>query len=170
MLIGLSGRKFSGKDTVASYLANDYERRKFADKLKRMVSVLLDCSLLDLENQTFKESKVLGDLTGREILQTLGTDWGRNLDENIWVNAAMYGIRIDDKIVFSDVRFPNEVKAIKDRGGKVIRIERLGMSIDNHPSETALDDYKDWDYIIRNYGSLESLVGQVKDMREKLFI
>ena len=76
--------------------------------------------------------------------------------------------------IITDVRFPNEAKAIKDRGGVVIRVnrplERLGnsklpklrhTSITQHPSETALDDYDDFDYVIENDGTVQDLIDKV---------
>lgn len=88
-----------------------------------------------------------------------------------------------DNWVITDVRFENEAQAIKDRGGIVIRVNRdsdlrlphLYEEFTNqgeilhwdefykeHPSETALDNYKDWDYVIDNNDSLESLIEKVK--------
>jgi hypothetical protein len=64
--------------------------------------------------------------------------------------------------VITDVRFPNEAEAIKKRGGKVISVVRPGhMDTGNHPSETALDGYN-FDYVMYNDGSLESLKNLTK--------
>lgn len=63
--------------------------------------------------------------------------------------------------IITDVRFPNEVKAIKDKGGIIIRVNRYGMPEgDAHESETALDKYTEWDGIILNE-DMKSLTGQV---------
>ncbi len=69
------------------------------------------------------------------------------------------------KWIITDTRFPNEVQAIKDRGGIVIRVQRVEEinSKELHESETALDTYQ-FDYIIGNYGTLEELVEKVKQM------
>ena len=80
----------------------------------------------------------------------------------------------------TDVRFPNEVKAIEDRGGIIIQIERNFFGENNdisivefedeklHESETSLDDYNDFDYIIENNGSLDALLIQVNQVRNKI--
>jgi hypothetical protein len=169
MLIGLSGRKFSGKDTVAMYLGLKYERRKFAEKLKKMISVLLDCSVQALEDHEFKEAPILGTLNPRTLMQTLGTEWGRALDENIWVNAATWDLQPEHNVVFTDVRFPNEAEAIKKLGGVLIKVMRPHLhSTDTHPSETSLDDYDDWDYVIDNSSTLDDLRKEILKAVTKL--
>ena len=76
------------------------------------------------------------------------------------------------KWIITDVRFPNEVEGIKDRGGIVIRVNRprkilgkprlLHKTESQHPSEAALDDFSDFDYVIENDGSIEDLVDKVR--------
>ena len=71
--------------------------------------------------------------------------------------AAIDSIEDGSKVVFADVRFPNEANAIKELGGEVWRVERFNSGpANNHASEHALDDYK-FDHLIRNYNGLESL-------------
>ena len=70
--------------------------------------------------------------------------------------------------IITDVRFPNEVEAIEDKGGTVIRIERTPRSYGTefeieHSSETALDDY-DFDYVINNNGSISDLIDKVRQI------
>lgn len=95
--------------------------------------------------------------TFRDALQEIGTDLMRKqFSGNVWVNATMadYKPIFDDVFptwIITDVRFPNEVEAIKKRGGIVVRINRPSVpSTDTHESETALDDYQGFDYIITN--------------------
>lgn len=323
-LIGISGKIGSGKDTIGriiQYLtlnSNVYSKtnsdiiadlendwyvasnkstwkiKKFADKLKDIVCLLIGCTREQLEDREFKERElgeewwkyvikkgqktfVIGlyakyfstkeeadffrrgelskytldynaddfhvdieKLTPRKILQLLGTECGREIiHPNIWVNALFADYKKEtkssrlfhklelmseegDDIVFTekypnwiitDVRFPNEVKAIKDRGGVVIRINRLQYTnlltnaemiqcleqigyiypelaqwkedaysegfrcIEDvglwyhtsedkpeHESETALDNYKDFDYIINNNGTVLDLISKVKKL------
>lgn len=66
--------------------------------------------------------------------------------------------------VVTDVRFPNEAKAIADKDGILIRINRLGVKpVNNHPSETSLDDYG-FDYIIDNDSTIKSLTKVVTNI------
>jgi hypothetical protein len=105
-------------------------------------------------------------LTPRLILQLLGTEGGRDvIHPNIWVNATLGKIKEDDKVIITDCRFPNEVEGIKKRKGVVVRVVRPSkISTSTHPSETSLNDYKDWDYIIINDGTLEDLERKVREM------
>lgn len=69
-----------------------------------------------------------------------------------------------DKWVITDVRFENEVKAIKRRGGIVIRLTRdTGNKPSNHESETALDYYDEFDLVYNNNGSLDDLISFISD-------
>lgn len=69
--------------------------------------------------------------------------------------------------VITDVRFPNEVEAIKDRSGIMIRINRpeTDSNAGTHLSETALDDYQDWDIVINNNGTIEDLIQKIKQLK-----
>jgi len=99
----------------------------------------------------------------RRLLQRLGTEAGRDiLGVNIWVDTAF--ARVDnDKVVVTDVRFPNEADGIRQRGGEVVRIERPGVGPrNNHPSETSLLDYE-FDVTIYNDGTIEDLHRKVRE-------
>mgnify|MGYP003475731213 FL=1 len=112
MIIGITGVAGSGKDTAADYLVSKYGFTKvsFAAILKNMLSV---AGLPEPSNRDDKEKIVEGfNFTWREAAQTLGTEWGRSLDENIWVKLTMASLEEGKNYVFSDVRFDNEAKAI----------------------------------------------------------
>src|SRR5690606_23203263 len=65
--------------------------------------------------------------------------------------------------IISDVRFPNEVKSIKDKEGIILRVTRPGIeNNDNHSSETALDDYKEFDWVLNNDADISTLIEKVK--------
>lgn len=120
------------------------------------------------------------EMTVRSFLQKLGVEAIRDgLHPNTWENAlfADYlcthdGDLTEDyyypKWVITDCRFPNEAKAIKDRGGIVVRIERdYGSDVltdtQLHPSETALDDWK-FDYTIDNIDGINELIVETRKM------
>jgi hypothetical protein len=191
MIIGLSGYAKSGKDTVAEIIREiqpeKWEIKKFSGKLKQIASILLGMPEHLFENQDFK-SEMLGEewwknygdfyhqTTVRDFLQLLGTDAIRNgLHTNAWVNALMadYKPRKMDQYnpsnwIVTDVRFPNEAEAIKDRGGVIIRIDRPGVEpVNAHPSEIALDNW-DFDYKIANVSDLVSLKQTVEVLLNKI--
>lgn len=81
-----------------------------------------------------------GEMTAREFMQFFGTDIMRKIHKDVWANACVNKITKEgsDLAIIADVRFPNEVEAIKKAGGKVLRLER-NIHEDDHDSETALD-------------------------------
>jgi len=145
VIVAITGHKFCGKSTAGKVLINDFGfvRFRFADKLKSML-YKLGLSIEEVEGK-HKEipSEALMGKTPRQAMQTLGTDWGRNMIGNdIWVSAAMSSIRKSPVkvVVLDDCRFLNEAQAIKDVGGYVLRIVRPGFGgDDNHQSETEMD-------------------------------
>lgn len=87
-------------------------------------------------------------ISPRLVLQTLGTEWGRSVHENLWVLVA--GERAEKKltmsnVVISDVRFINEARILRNEyGAEIWKIERpsvkkLGAGVKNHPSERDID-------------------------------
>jgi hypothetical protein len=139
-------------------------------------------------------------LTPRLLLQLLGTEAGRNIiHPNIWVNALFSKYKADINTyhhvyskegvnhglqtleypnwIITDMRFPNELKAVKDRGGISIRVNRKPFKwidieswetetgkkverVEEHPSETALDN-AEFDYVIENDSTIEDLIHTV---------
>ena len=95
-----------------------------------------------------------GPMTGREVLQFVGTEIFRRMSTNIWANATVNKILSEqpELAIITDCRFPNEVEAVQAAGGKVIRLLRDNGKGDKHLSETALDDYpmEKYDGVIDN--------------------
>jgi hypothetical protein len=96
-----------------------------------------------------------GPMTAREFLQFLGTEIGRKMYPPIWINSTINNIVAEQSglAIITDVRFPDEVQAIQDAGGYVIRLNRDILE-DSHVSETALDpenfDWAKFDLIVDN--------------------
>ena len=142
-----------------------WEIMKFAGKLKEIASLLTGIPVYKFEDQEYKNT-YLGDewrihglpMKVREFLQYLGTNALREcLHQNTWVNALFADYKESDNWIITDVRFPNEAKAIKDRGGLMIRIDRPFVKpINSHQSETALDNWN-FDYKVANVSDLISL-------------
>ena len=163
MIIGISGKIGSGKDTAGQILQEytGWEIYKFADALKDCVCRIIGCTREQLEDREFKEislGPVWGNLTPRTILQKMGTEGGREaIYDDVWVNATFAGLDPDsDNMIITDMRFLNELEAVKSRGGLTIRINRGEGNTGDHPSETALDD-ANFDYVIDNNGTIEDL-------------
>ena len=141
MIIGFVGFIGSGKDTAADYLVNfhGFRRDSFANTLKDAVSAVFGWDRVMLEGRTkearewreqvdpwWAERLGIPTLTPRWILQYWGTDVCRKgFHDDIWIASLENKLRNSkDNIVISDVRFPNEIKAIHAAGGKVIRVKR----------------------------------------------
>lgn len=176
-LIGFTGRKRSGKDTAAAGLqALGFESLSFAFLMKEMLGVMLehqgatDEEIHGMLYGDYKEvpTPLLGNRSPRHAMQTLGTEWGRCLiDTNIWVDATMRAAMQLPRVVIPDVRFHNEVKAIQDRGGVVIRITRAGVAVDQHESERWIDELE-VDFELENDGSIEDLHEKVRHSLDPL--
>lgn len=104
------------------------------------------------EGLTYHEA---GQMTAREFLQFLGTEIGRRMYPQIWINATINNIIAEQSelAIITDVRFPDEVDAIHEAGGYVIRLTR-DLLEDTHVSETALDpenfDWNKFDLVVDN--------------------
>jgi hypothetical protein len=165
-------RKFAGKlKDIASHLTG-IDIEKFEDQ--EFKKTLLGPEWGTVENNPLNNILVFEDvqfnslMSVRDFLQKLGTDALRmGLHDNVWVNALMADYTLteygDDEQgqypnwVVTDTRFPNEAKAIKDKGGIIIRIDRPGVKpINNHPSEVGLDGW-DFDYKIANVSDVFAL-------------
>ena len=172
MLIAICGHKFSGKSTVARLLHNatGYEVVSFADKLKDITCVLAGCTREDLEDYDFKETQLVPDYlrpyclnaekpTFRAFLQHFGSEVMRGVNDNIWIDCTLSNC--EESVIVSDCRFPNEAKAVKARGGIVIKVVRPDVKAsDSHQSETMIDEIVP-DYTLCNDTTLENLVANV---------
>ncbi len=165
-----------------------WEIKKFAEKVKRVLMALTDIRRSALEKEEVKQ-EFLGSewrdeegndiITNRMALQWIGTDLFRdNFHPNTWVNALMSEYKASDfdkhilpNWIITDVRFPNEVKAIRERKGILIKVSRETESPENeHESEVALDNYNEYGYLIDNNGTTEELLNKVRSIliKEKL--
>lgn len=174
-IIGITGLKYNGKDTIANYLSTKYKYTHiaFADSLKNACSVLFGFNYEQLHGY-LKETPdpYWFGLTPRQILQFVGTELFRNnmhklnenFHDNFWLlctEKKIQGLLQNDKdicIVISDVRFPNECNMIKKMNGIIIRVDRSNVNntIDLHPSETLIQTLHA-DFEIKNNGSIDDL-------------
>ena len=184
MIIGISGKAGSGKDTAAKMLevlyANpdisyeDFVNKRyknfadilivhFADALKETAQVLFRLGEWETNTQEGKKTTInwIGK-TVRELLQGIGQGLRDAIDFDLWVKILFANTENWSNYIIADVRYPNEIKAIKERNGILLRIDRKGAGAGNHSSETALDDYKEWDVHIENNGSIEDLFETMK--------
>ena len=141
MIIGVVGFIGAGKDTAADYLQNfhHFRRESFASTLKDAVAAVFGWDRTLLEGRTkearewreqvdpwWAERLGMPELTPRWVLQYWGTEvCRRGFHDDIWISSLENKLRTSkDNVVISDCRFPNEIKAIKNAGGKIIWVVR----------------------------------------------
>ncbi len=128
MIIGICGAAGAGKDTAASFLVEEhgFTVHKFAAPLYDAISALTGLTVAQLMDRDLKERPIahFGNKSPRELLQSLGTDWGREMvAQDIWLQAAA-ARAVEPRCVFTDLRFPNEAEWVLSTGGQVWRVER----------------------------------------------
>jgi phosphomevalonate kinase len=178
-IIGLSGKKMSGKDTiyrVARDIFTDIDsktrvgRVAFADPLKAEVS-----EITGFRTDYIEDNKA----RFRALLQVWGTEFRREFHGyDYWINKMGDILTSSDPhydlMFITDVRFKNEAEYIKEMGGQVIQVIRRTPDIyqtlqdmpplDSHATENDMEDYPDFDYTINNDKSPDDLVKAVKEM------
>lgn len=191
-VIGLTGFAGAGKSTVANYLVEEhgFTRLSFAAPLKKMLRTLNpimgrppifwsasmgDFRLSDLwalserQCQDFPGTPEQWIKDGpwgdeyRRLLQVLGTDCIRAVDEGFWVQAAiMQMVGQDGNYVFDDARFPNEAAVIKGYNPLGLwNIERPGYAaVNGHASEQHAGNMGELIWL-QNGADLEGLHDQI---------
>jgi len=155
-IIGIAGKARSGKDTIASILLeNGYQRFGFADILKETIATMFGW---DERHKNGELKDVVDPAWGfspRRAFQLFGTEFGRGLDENLWITLANRKLGYG-KWVVSDVRFENEAKFIRENGALIHVIRDDVVKVEEHSSEAGVFPEKE-DYVIENNGSLQDL-------------
>jgi len=165
----------SGKSLAANVLAQQgYRTMSFAEPIKRMGTEFF-ISLGYTREQAMslvwgQKEKLVQEIntTPRHVLQTLGTEWGRQcISESIWIDCMMYRVSScfrneDCRIVIDDIRFQNEAEMIKKMGGEMWKIIRPSViNSQSHQSEGGLDNWDGFDQVVENSGTIH-------DFRAKL--
>lgn len=172
MLVGVTGKKGSGKDTFAAALTKrNFLNLKFADPLKEMLRALYRVAGID---PATIERKIEGDLkevpceilrgqTPRFAMQKLGTEWAKMIDPEHKIWSEIFYHRAEDllqagaSIVATDVRFQHEHDVIRELDGQLVRVHRPGTeSRDTHASELEMEGLEA-DETVYNVGSVEEL-------------
>ena len=170
MLIGFAGKAGSGKDYAAnrlSYLVQGktLKHYKLADPIKQFCRLVFDWNEDHTDGDLKETASKLG-VTPRQAMQWLGTEWGRKIDPDCWVNHCLRKIYRDmhcNQVVtvknssqrtfknlrtqvatITDIRFRNEAEALLSWGGYLIFLEGGGLQgqVANHASESSVESVK----------------------------
>ncbi len=174
LLIGIAGRARSGKDTAAQHLVNHhgFQSYAFADPLRDGLMHILNLSPCDFEGDQKEQPLPWLGRSPRELMQSLGTEWGRNaVHPELWLLLAEQNLdlltRTHDTaqgIVVSDIRFENEADFIRKRGGLVVHISRGNAPLVNsHVSEAGVQLH-DLDVQIFNDDTVEEFLTDIDNL------
>ena len=171
ILVGITGRARSGKDTIAKYLEkyHAFTLDSFAAPIRSMLVHTLGLkNLEELDSIKHIPNTILGGNTPRYAMQTIGTEWGRGMiNDSIWIDSCIARIEKYDRAIISDVRFDNEAERIKNRGGVILKVHRTNepyIQEADHASEQGIRaDLVDY-HIVNNetvddlYANIERLM------------
>lgn len=168
MIIGITGKKGSGKSSAAAWLVDqDYRVMSFAEPLKAMVRLLMKrvgISTVDIEHYEQNKETYIVEIgcSYRVLCQSLGTQWGREVNKSLWLICARHALKFNhgSHVVFDDVRFDNEADFIRDQGGLIIHLMRPSSVVDDHESERGVK-FVEGDALVINEGSLDQLLGRI---------
>jgi len=181
LLIGIIGVKNSGKDTVGSYLIENYgfTRYAFGDPVKQICKNLFSLSEEQLDRKLKETIDPRWDISPRQMFQKIGTEFGqfeifklfpelknKMKYRELWVklfNEWLINNEDKKRVVITDVRFKHEANFIKEKGGIIIKIRRNKDLPDNHLSELELNQIPNEliDFDIDNNYELVDLYSQI---------
>lgn len=185
--VGVTGKKFNGKDTISNYLCDKYgyNRIAYADPLKEVCRIIFQFDNEQLYGNKKEQMDEKWKITPRHIYQYIGTELFRKqmykiipeIKNNFWVKCLNETIKKElkknphKKFVVSDIRFQNEIDILKNEfiDCKIIRVKRSSVKyIDNHESELLIDNLGSVDFEINNDGNLNELYENVDKLFDKL--
>lgn len=171
-MIGVTGFKRHGKDTVARWLVDEYgfERIAFADALKDACSAAfgIDRAIFDDDERKELPSEMYPDWTHRLIMQYVGTDLFRSTWPTIWIDTWRRRVADKSKVVVTDLRFSNEETAVRlYPHNYIIRVHdpRKPTSTDPHPSEVEIGSINADTMILNDSG-----IGELWDAVDKFIL
>ena len=153
----ITGKARHGKDTTADIIRDYYENKNMKTINNPYAYYMKDYAKRITGWDGSDNNKP------REFLQQFGTNLVRNkIDNEFFINRMVEDLKVFsyfyDVVTISDGRFPIEVDTIRNNFKNVTVIKVVRPNFDNglteeqknHPTEIALDDYKNYDYIIEN--------------------
>lgn len=163
-IIVISGKQYSGKDTLAKILLKQmkgFKRIGIGDAIKIEYG--------KQNNLTFEQIEKEKHLYRNDLI-ALG-NWGRSQDKNYWLN----NLSNMDKIIVPDVRVLDEINFFKEKNAFLVRVNsslenrsKRGIVVNSDDNtEIALDDYKDWNIVVDNNSTYEELVEKSKEVVRK---
>ena len=165
-IIILSGKQYSGKDTVAKILLEklkNFKRIGLGDAIKIEYGKTI--------NKTFEEIEAEKHLHRENLINFANAK--RAIDEDYWIKKI---VEYPFNVIVPDMRVKREYDFFKSQNAYMIRVEaseearskRGTLVKKDDPTETALDEIKDWDYVIHNEADYKTLVENCKDLLDNI--
>ncbi len=159
MIIAISGKARSGKDTAADYLRDKYgyEPIRFSAPVYSIVNYI---------------QKTVGvpNVKDPAMLQFIGENLRQYYGEDVWVGILLRSLQPDKNIVICDARLQIEANELAAAGIPILRINRKERPIDRDPShisEVDLDNYP-FNYVIDNDGTFEEFYAKIDEFITQL--
>lgn len=192
MIVGMIGKKRSGKDTFAGTLVEErgFQRFAFADPLKDAVLKVNPIVFCAGPKSDDPRAEVVGAAARQprprrlqDVVRTLGweeakenrevrrllQEYGvaiREIQEDFWVRATLdRALAVEASgtpVVVTDVRFPNEADEVRERGGVIVRIVRPGQVSNDSHASETALDDYVEDVLIVNDGTLDDLAAKAR--------
>ena len=177
MIIGICGKKRSGKDTIADILVNNYNFIKYAyaDPIKDIIKIIFKW-----DDKRIEDKETIDPYWGispRQALQNIGTElfqfelgkqvplFNDTIGRNIWVKVfeSWYSrLPKNTNVVVSDVRFQHELNGLLAMNAVIVKVERPNYKMeDSHSSENGLNNIQNYDYLITNDKTKTYLENQI---------
>lgn len=166
----ISGKAQSGKDTIATIIKEYYEQKNLKVITLAYASYLKEYAK-KITNWDGKE-----ETKPRELLQNLGVELIKNnIDKNMLINRIKEDIKVYsyffDIIIITDARFKEEIENIEETK-TVIHVSRNQTNLTEkqkiHKTEISLDEYQNYDYDIKNNGTIEELKIKIIKILEEI--
>ncbi len=162
-IIAIAGAAGAGKDTAANFIHNQtgmYCKYRFADPIKSTIKTLFDFTEEQIEDRVLKEQKDLRwGFSPREAMQRFGTEFGRDLKDDIWLQFAARAVEKNNYLVISDCRFENEADWVRENDGVIIQIittPRASVAtVPHHRSEGGIEHHDDTIYILNDLKNMD---------------
>lgn len=171
LIIGIGHRRRMGKDAFGSFLSEALqargkrvEKRGFADRLKDACHLIYGYAGVKDRRyyDEFPEKREVTlpaiGMSPRELWIKFGTNAVRHhVYDNTWVDCLIHETSECDIRIITDVRFPNEAVAIRQAGGKLVRVTRPGVPVHSDVADSALAFFDEWDFDVNNCEDLTHL-------------
>jgi ABC-type dipeptide/oligopeptide/nickel transport system ATPase component len=180
LIIGISGKIGSGKDTVAREIMKafpeySFNRKSFGYNVKKTVGLLTGIDLRTILSRKIKSEYISEwGMTVGELFQCVGNGLREKTKDDAWIYSLFNNVKNEENIIITDVRYLNEAESILNRGGYLIRLKGDPKEVGKndkrsitHVSEIELDNFDKFDIVYENVPPIENIQMLIKNIKNK---